>query len=465
MLAASKWFTVVLVAAYVFAGCTQNDIYRTNTELCVTSRPDAECRDRALQEIRDPARPDARYLLGFVEFDDQGQVFDRNKMRVVVDQLAGRSGMQDILMVVFVHGWKHSAAAGDGNIDTFRQELARLSELESAIGRKTGEPAREVVGVFLGWRGGSLTLPGVQELTFWDRKNTAHKVGHGGVTEVVSRLEQIRKTKDAIVQAERKDPRARSRTRLVVVGHSFGGALVYSALSQVLMTGFVDTVGPDGTLSDVRGFGNLVVLINPAFEAARFTPLSDMANERGSYFPTQLPVIAILTSEADDATKRAFPIGRWFSTFFEKHRLQIRKNGVTGEDEEIDQQEANITAVGHFEPYRTHWLRTAAGADAADAERASVKASLDRFAEVSDRWENDAPGSVIEFEGSILERTKTSVSRNPYLVIRVDRQLINNHNHINDARITSFIRQLILIAGQSEELQKRRTMRAQTLAE
>jgi hypothetical protein len=110
-------------------------------------------------------------------------------------------------------------------------------------------------------------------------------------------------------------------------------------------------------------------------------------------------------------------------------------------------------------------LRTADGPDAAAAERASVKASLDRFAEVSDRWENDAPGSVIEFEGSILERTKNSVSRNPYLVIRVDRQLINNHNHINDARVTSFIRQLILIAGQSEELQKRRTMRARTLAE
>lgn len=465
MRTSSTWITVVLVAAFGLAGCTPHEIYRANTELCPTSRPDAECRDRALQEISDPARPDARYLLGFVEFDDQGQVFDRGQMNDVVTQLDMRSGKRDLLMVVFVHGWKHSAAPNDGNIDTFRQELARLSELEAALSRKTGEPAREVCGVYLGWRGGSLTLPGVQELTFWDRKNTAHKVGHGGVTEVVSRLEQIRKTKDAIAQAEQNNPRARSRTRLVVVGHSFGGAVVYSALSQVLVTGFVDTVGPDGTVSDVRGFGNLVVLINPAFEAVRFAPLSDMANERGSYFTSQLPVIAVLTSEADDATKRAFPVGRWFSTFFEKHRTQIRNNGATGEDEAIDQRQANITAVGHFEPYRTHWLRAAAGSDAATAGRASVKASLDRFAEVSGRWENDAPGSVIEFEGSTLERTKNSVGRNPYLVVRVDRQLINDHNHINDARITSFIRQLILLAGQSEDLQKRRAMRARTLAE
>lgn len=462
---AGKWIAVVLVAAFVSSGCTPHEIYRANTEICVSSKPDEECRDRALQEFKDPAHPDAGYLLGFIEFDDQGQVFDRGQMNDVVTQLDERAGMQDLLMVVFVHGWKHSAAPGDGNIGTFRGELARLSELESAISRKTGEPAREVVGVYLGWRGGSLTLPGVKELTFWDRKNTAHKVGHGGVTEVVSRLEQIRKTKDAIEKKERKDPNAVSRTRLVVVGHSFGGAVVYSALSQILMTGFVDTVGPDGFITDVRGFGNLVVLINPAFEATRFAPLSDMANERGSYFASQLPVIAILTSEADDATKRAFPIGRWFSTFFEKHRVQIRKNGVTGTDEAIDQQQANITAVGHFEPYRTHFLRASGGSGAAAAEQPSVKASLERFADVSGRWENDTSGSMIEFEGSMLERTANSAGRNPYLVIRVDRQLISDHNDIDDERISSFIRQLILIAGQSEDLQKRRMMRARTLAE
>ena len=47
----------------------------------------------------------------------------------------------------------------------------------------------------------------------------------------------------------------------------------------------------------------------------------------------------------------------------------------------------------------------------------------------------------------------------------MDRQLINSQHHIDDARITSFIRQLILIAGQSEDLQKRRVLRARTPAE
>jgi hypothetical protein len=299
----------------------------------------------------------------------------------------------------------------------------------------------------------------VKELTFWDRKNTAHKVGHGGVTEVVSRLELVRKTKDATVGEQ-----GRSRTRLVVIGHSFGGAVVYSALSQILMTGFVDTVGPAGASTDVKGFGDLVVLINPAFEATRFAPLSDMANERRSYFASQLPVIVILTSEADDATKRAFPIGRWFSTFFEKHREETRKNGVTGEDEVIDQQKANITAVGHFDPYRTHYLRAAGEVGAERPDHPAVEVTVKRFFDVSGRWENDAPGSVIEFEGSVLERTANSAGRNPYLVVSVGEQLMRDHNDIDDPRIASFIRQLILIAGQSADLEERQLMRTRALA-
>jgi pimeloyl-ACP methyl ester carboxylesterase len=458
MRSSGTWTTAVLVAAFAFAGCTPHKLYRTSTEICVSSKPELECKVRALQELKDPEHPDSDYLIGFIEFDDQGQVFKRKQMDAVLNTLNEQAASQDLLMVVFVHGWKHSAAPGDENIGTFREGLERLSELESRISSETGAQERKVVGIYLGWRGGSITLPGVKELTFWDRKNTAHKVGHGGVTEVVSRLELVRKTKDAM-----EGEQGRSRTRLVVIGHSFGGAVVYSALSQILMTGFVDTVGPAGASTDVKGFGDLVVLINPAFEAMRFAPLSDMANERGTYFSSQLPVIAILTSEADDATKRAFPIGRWFSTFFEKYRKDFRKNGVNGEDEVIDQQKANITAVGHFEPYRTHYLGAAGETGAETLDQPSVDASLKRFFDVSSRWENDAPGSMIEFEGSMLERTANSAGRNPYLVIRVNEQLIRDHNDIGDPRIASFIRQLILIAGQSEDLKERQRIRARAL--
>lgn len=61
------------------------------------------------------------------------------------------------------------------------------------------------------------------------------------------------------------------------------------------------------------------------------------------------------------------------------------------------------------------------------------------------------PRSKIDIAGLTLERTDRSAGRNPYLVVRVDKQLIKDHNDIDDPRIIEFIKQLILISAQSPE--------------
>ena len=98
-------------------------------------------------------------------------------------------------------------------------------------------------------------------------------------------------------------------------------------------------------------------LINPAFEAAQYSTLSDMANERRTYFPSQRPILVVLTSEADQATGIAFTIGQSLATKFESDRVVTRTNAVTRQEVEFDQRQTSITAVGHFAPYRTHYLR------------------------------------------------------------------------------------------------------------
>lgn len=458
----SLWKPVVLVlSVVVLFGCAAHQIYRPDLAMCVSAQPQTECKTHALQEYQPPNGQNGAYLLGFIEFDDQGQLWDRRQMRAVLDALytAEAPEEQNLLIVAFVHGWKHSAAPGDGNIATFREVLKHLSASEASISRIEGRPPRRVAGVYLGWRGGSITMPVLKELTFWDRKNTAHKVGHGGMTEVLSRLDLVRQTKDAV------SPGGHGSTRLVVVGHSFGGAVVFSALSQILEGRFVHTVGPKGTVSDVEGFGDLVVLINPAFQAELFAPLSDMSTERGTYFKSQLPVLAILTSEADDATKIAFPIGRRLSTLFENERTSQRHNGVTGKTEDIDQGQSNVTAVGHFEPYRTHYLlATPQGQDKAPA-MLSRDQSARLFFAASERWENDAPGSHIPFAGAVLERTDRSAGRDPYLVVRVDKRIIKDHNDIADPRLIEFLNQLILISSQSHEPKERSLLRQKGLAQ
>jgi hypothetical protein len=432
-------FAPALIVVVTLWGCTPFKQYRTEYGLCInpTAALSQQCETHAVQELG--TADGARYLLGFIEFDDQGQLWHRKQMDAVVDKLLTEAASKDLLITIFVHGWKHSAAPNDANIETFRKVLAGLSENELHISRKTGQPARQVAGVYLGWRGGSITAPIAKELTFWDRKNTAQKLSRGGITEVLNRLELLKRVKDSVSEGN-------SATRLVIVGHSFGGAIVHSSLVQILEDRFVRTVGPINTQSNVEGFGNLVVLINPAFEALQFAVLSDMSVERGTYFRSQLPVMAILTSEADYATRYAFPIGRKLSTLFEKDRDIKRKNAVIKQDETIVESEANVTAVGHFQPYRTHKLypsdELAPGATAEFSSEESVGSALI----ARSAWENDKPGSEIPIAGLKLKRTDISAGRNPYLVISTDRRLITNHNNIDDGRIIEFIKQLILIS-------------------
>ncbi len=65
---------VLSLGLLVLVGCTTDKIYRANTSVCRSSNPELECRDSALQEYLNAANPDTRYLLGFIEFDDQGIV-------------------------------------------------------------------------------------------------------------------------------------------------------------------------------------------------------------------------------------------------------------------------------------------------------------------------------------------------------------------------------------------------------
>ncbi|MDA1076419.1 MAG: hypothetical protein O3A63_16930 [Proteobacteria bacterium] len=225
---------------------------------------------------------------------------------------------------------------------------------------------------------------------------------------------------------------------------------MFTALAQSLAERFVQTACGPTVASDVRGFGDLVVLINPAFEATLFALLSDLSAARGTYFASQLPVLAILTSEADQATRLAFPAGRWFSTFLEAERDPRRYNATTKQFEVIDAESANRTAIGHFSPYRTHCLYLEENGSLQALSYYTAESAAQTFYRTSIAWESDAPGSKIDFDGLTLERTANTAGRNPYLSIYVDGELIRGHNDIDDPRIIRFIEQLVLISSQPE---------------
>ena len=417
---AQKLLLPVFLMASV--GCSYNDIYRNNYQVCAASATDS-CDQHSVQIYNDSNED---YLLGFVEIDDQGQLRDRKQMEALLNHLYALTKDKQLLLNVFVHGWHHNAEPGDTNIEGFKKNLAKLAAIEHQI--NTAKP-RKVVGIYVGWRGESIAVPGINMLTFWDRKNTAQDVGYLGVTELFLKLEEIRNVQNSLIPAN--DP----KSRLVITGHSFGGAVVQNATAQILVNRFIDSNQSKTYIDDAKGFGDLVILLNPAFEALQFAPLYDLAQSRCSYFPSQRPRLAILTSRADWATKLAFPAGQVVSTFFETHNT-IQRNQCD-RSWEVNEGAADRSTVGHFVPLITHTLALVEPGKTMQASE---------LAAIPNKWQHQMSGASIQYGSTLLTHLNKTTPLNPYLNIQVNKEIVADHNDIFNEQLMGFLRMLTVLS-------------------
>ncbi|NJO17978.1 MAG: hypothetical protein HC877_20300 [Thioploca sp.] len=415
----------LLLGISILFGCAPNKAYRTLTELCLIKK-EGDCLKNSLQETKE-------YLLGVVEFDDQGQFYNKRQLEVLLDKLREEAKENSLIMITFVHGWHHNAKEGDVNLKEFKELLERINALQEGV---PGEK-RKIVGVYLGWRGDSISIPYFNYITFWSRKNTAETIGaQGGITETLLELEKV---KDIPL----KSGKASGDNRLIIIGHSFGGLIVYSALAHTLLDRFVSNnpivPGKDDSKPIVPGVGDLIVLINPAFEALQFANFHQLIKKReyNNYQPT---LMTVLTSENDNATKVLFPIGRFFSTLFESHIDPDKVCKVKNNDSDrICEAEANKIAIGHFKPFRNGELNE-------NKENKEETLSPEEIIRLRKAWKNDP---LINFPKTVLKRLDGTELLNPYLVIKVDKNIIPDHNKIWDEKseILPFLKSLILLSA------------------
>ena len=154
----------------------------------------------------------------------------RQQIDTVLDRFSAEGETSGLLMVTFVHGWKHNAAGDDANVQMFHQVLRELGTMEDVLSKKQHHPPRRVVGLYVGWRGLSADIEPFEELSFWDRKNTAEVVGHGAAIQLFSQLEALRNQINRKFDGEIASQQ-RMTTKLMIIGHSFGGDIVFSAVS------------------------------------------------------------------------------------------------------------------------------------------------------------------------------------------------------------------------------------------
>ena len=478
-MAASIGRLVSLAAILItLPACTQLKQYRTTTVHDPRTRAvqDQICEERSPNSPDDLCALEHRtytyegaehdYYFATVEFDDEGWFWDRRQMeallRFLYEHQDGAGQPEDFLIFTHAHGWQHNADACDNNVVCFQRLLERLDVTERHFARKP----RKIVGVFIAWRGRSIKIPGVSATSFYTRKSAGNRVGIGGVTELLTRLNDYRRLKNP----ERRG----NRTQLVISGHSFGGQVIYKAIGQILIQNAArmskDRGGKPYGYEVATSFGDLVILVNPAFEGSAFESLQATATSR-CYPPSQRPAMIVVTSTADDATRVAFPIGRTFSNLFERTQC-------------TDQRKAVLHTVGHLERYKTHELKLK-GVEPARSEEEERKegscgcpylapieefqmggedeaflqemkkveaarqqsdgktvhevggqeaySSVEAFVETS--YGKDADGYEM-----VLDRSSEYTANYPYLVISTNADFIPSHSAIYGERFTDFLR-------------------------
>jgi hypothetical protein len=421
---------VVCILGLFAVGCTSNAPFRTNYTECDPTQSGASCTNPVIEVT-------TNYKLGFVEFDDQGWFWDINQVSAVEKMIRDETGIgqttpgQGICMVVFTHGWKNNAAMSNENVVMFRKTLNQFGVAETV---QTNHPPRKVVGIYASWRGLSASWEPFKEFSFWNRKATAHKVGgYGALTELLVELESLQQ------ESNKMFPTNAPQTELVIVGHSFGGAAVYSAISQIVTERFVDTVKNGIAL---KPLGDQVILLNPAFEASRHYNLNQLAISIDQYPTNQRPVLSIFTSKGDWATHYVFPIGRFFSTIFEKNR-------------DSQQTKAGRDAVGWFEPFVTHDLiynTNAAAMGQANSTfdsatrtnqlhgRDKLKVSIANVHEQRKKWHPNNPVAAnYYFDDTILKPRAHFRPGDPFPVVSVDKKVMKDHDDINNPVLINFL--------------------------
>lgn len=413
-----------MLGLLVLVGCTPTGPYRTRIadDGCVVSPSDA-CGDASFLKNENPA-----YDLAFLELDEQGVMQQRAQLETVLKHLRRQNNNY---VIVYVHGWHHSAAADDSNVLRFQERLAFT---------KQRYPEKNVTGIYVGWRGESISVPGLNMLTFWDRKVVSEEVGRNSLSEALLRIESAL-------------PRE-SNNVLLTVGHSFGASVVFNSVHQIMLTRLVQP-----RPGDVIGFGDLVVLVNPAFEAMRFTQIRDAAQVRQhdvGFSDSQGPVLIVAASEGDLAVGTAFPLGRLFSTSLETHRAfqpphrrtAIQENGY------IDERALDMQGLGHVPAYTSHRLEAneAPGRDyACPDNRGWLRAAVAREKQLPGRnpsgegWDTGFAKTgnhhrlLTDPAAMQIRHLNRSGPFDPYWIVSTHKNVLPDHSSITQKHFWCFI--------------------------
>lgn len=415
-------------AAFLLAGCAANRPYHLG---------EAPGETAVAPGVRGAAKD--IYRLGFIEFDEQGDFWDRDQLHKTVQAL--RQTGRPVLLVTYIHGWQNNANSRDASdVDQFRGLLARLTADKTV--QKSG---LQVFGVYLGWRGRVVhrVNPAVDVVTwlskqssFYSRKNAATRISSSTpITEAIFTL----------IRTARRDTPGISRC--IVIGHSFGALVLEKALAQALVGTLLYeepfVPGQKKVRAD-RVFkpADLILLVNSAAESIYSKELIDMY--RDATPPLGAPHVIMISSDADMATGIAFPIGTKLSN---THKLLSGSfRDYHEKDRDTSQFNYFTGTPGHNDSLESHRLieinkgTTALRTDPFDLNLTNPAGAFEK---------------VTLYTGTRFDWTQWEIERHGpnqtnYWILRVPKKIIPGHSGIFESASCDLMAALFRIAASPE---------------
>jgi hypothetical protein len=243
-----------------------------------------------------------------IEFTDDGVLADAAQVQATEDAIRALPPADQAVVVLFVHGWRHSGAMSDKHLAAFRQTLRDV--------RNDALPStRQVLGVYLAWRGNRLMGP-LFPAGFFDRADTADVIGRSTAFN-----DLVHKLNLAV-----DDRRATGKVAALSIGHSLGGKLLFTALEQQL------AASPATSPEQFVMFGNMTILLNPAQDANDYKKI-DQYNNQHSRWPA--PVLVTFSSNADTVVGRTWTIGQKLKDMFGGHSEEDEDVGLGWKSQQL----------------------------------------------------------------------------------------------------------------------------------
>ena len=402
---------LILIVALSATACVPNRMYRRNS-----------------------IQPEPDYTLAYIEFDDQGEMWAPKQLKAALETIEkANEHPNGALVMLFIHGWQHSAAPREeeikkGNIKGFRVLLD-----ESILAAKEADPKwdKEVVGVYLGWRGRSSRIPLISSLTFYGRGRAAKRVAQVSATEAIVK----------IMTASSANPRAQT----ILIGHSFGGRIMERALTQTIVGSVLAT-----RKEEIDFPADAIILVNPASQAILAKQFVEAMNRsRIKLYRTdregrkfEVPLMVSVTSTGDQVTGLLFPAGIALSVM----SGNFRKYGDTYCAPLPRQRTFYRNTAGHVKALHSHVVT---GRPLNEEELGKQRGGFDT--EVTPKYDPDTKQWGFSFRSGdnefMIEPIPRAWNDTPYWIMSVPRSLILDHSAIFNPNTVRLIAAILEITG------------------